>query len=519
MSQGRLARAAAGMVVVSLLSKILGFGRETVIAAQLGATAAGDAFKVASFIPMMLFNIIAAALGNTFIPLLTELETSRGEKELNRYVANVTNSITVIALVFAGLGMLLNPWLVKLIAPGFKAETYQLTVELVYWLMPCIVLLGFIGLTTGYLNFRHVFARPLLGGVVFNIIIIAGLILLVPWLGVQGAVLALLLAYGGQVLYQLAVAIRYGFRFRPVLDWREPYLKRMLKLAVPVIIGTAVWTVSTLVDRIFASSLAEGSISALDYAARLNSFALGLFVSAIASVYFPTLSRAGAARDWGAFNDHLLRAININIYIILPMAVGLLVLAQPIVRLLFERGAFDSRATAMTAEALAFLSLGLLAFALREIFSRAFYSLQDTLTPLTNGIMTVLLNVGLNAILVRLMGLSGIALATSLASNLMILYLGWRLKGKAPRLSYRPVWIAAGKGVVAVLAMALAVKGCDLLLARWGSQHWGLVLRVGLDIVLGAGVYFLALWWLKVTELQELLSWAGKKLKISFLKV
>lgn len=507
------------MVVVSLLSKVLGFGRETVIAAQLGATAAGDAFKVASFIPMMLFNIIAAALGNTFIPLLTELETSRGERELNRYVANVTNFIVLFSLLVAGLGVFLNPWLVKLIAPGFKAETYRLTVELVYWLLPSLVMLGFIGLTTGYLNFRHVFARPLLGGVVFNVIIIAGLVVLVPWLGVLGAVLAMLLAYGGQVLYQLVVAVRYGFRLRPVLNWSDPYLQRMLKLALPVIIGTAVWTLSTLVDRIFASSLAEGSISALDYAARLNSLALGLFVSAIGSVYFPTLSRAGAVRDWGAFNNHLQRAVKINIYIVLPMAVGLLVLDQPIVRLLFERGAFDSRATAMTAGALAYLALGLLAFALRDIFSRAFYSLQDTLTPLTNGLATVVLNIGLNALLVRLMGLNGIALATSLASNLMILYLGWRLRGKVPGLTYRPVWEAVVKALLAVLAMALAVKGCDLLLARWWTGHFGLVLRVGLDIALGAGVYFLVLWVLRVEELQELLRWAGKKLNISFLKV
>lgn len=515
MSQGRLAKAAAGMVLVSLLSKVLGFGRETVIAAQLGATADGDAFKVASFIPMMLFNIIAAALGTTFIPLLTELETQRGERELDRYVANVTNTIVLFTLVFAGLGALLNPWLVKLIAPGFKAETYHLTVELVYWLLPSLVMLGFIGLSTGYLNYRQVFARPVMGSVVFNIIIIGGLLVLVPWLGVKGAVVAMLLAYTGQVLYQLAVAVRYGFRLRPVLKWRDPYLKRMLQLALPVIVGTAVWTLSTMVDRIFASSLAEGSISALDYAARLNSFALGLFVAAIGSVYFPTLSKAGTLRDWAAFNSHLQRAVNINIYIVLPMAVGLLVLNQPIVSLLFERGVFDSRATAMTAGALAYLALGLLAFALRDIFSRAFYSLQDTLTPLSNGIMTVVLNIGLNALLVRVMGLNGIALATSLASNLMILYLGWRLKGKVPALNYRPIWAAVAKALLAVLVMALVVKGCDLWLARFWTKRLGLALRVGLDIGLGAGVYFLVLWRLKAAELQELMRWAGKKLKIS----
>ena len=193
-----LGKAAAGVILVSLFSKMLGFGREIVIAAQLGATSAGDIFRVATFLPTMLFGILAYGFTNTFIPLLTEQETKAGHGAVKRYVTNVTNAITVLMVLLTALGMLLNPWIVKVIAPGFNRETYQLTVAATYWLMPNIVLLGFIGLATGYLNYRQIFVLPRISGLVFNLLIITTLVILVPRIGLFGAVAGLIVAYTGQ---------------------------------------------------------------------------------------------------------------------------------------------------------------------------------------------------------------------------------------------------------------------------------------------------------------------------------
>lgn len=516
MSYGKnLAQAAVGIIVITILSKILGFGREIVIAGHLGTTSAGDAFKVATFLPMMLFGIIATALTTTFIPLLTELEIKAGQMAVNRYIANVTNSITLLMITMAALGMFLNPWIVKGIAPGFNPATYKLTVELTYWLMPVIILLGFIGLTTGYLNFRHVFSLPRIGGFVFNGLFITLTIILVPRMGVYGAVAGLITAYGGQVLFLLIVAWRFGYRPAFILDWRDPYLLRMLTLAIPMLIGSVSGIPAKMVNRIFASSLAEGSIAALDYAARVNEFALGIFVAAIGSVYFPTLSRAGAARDWAGYRDHLLKAVSYIIYIIIPVGVGLMILGQPLIRLLFERGTFDERATAMTAAALFYYNIGLLGTALQDIFSQAFYALQDTVTPIINGVIMVLINVVLTCLLVQVMGLGGITLATSIAASIMVFYLARRLQSRVSGLAYLPIRAALLKGGAAVLLMAIGVKGCDVLWASVLTGTWGLFLRVAMDVVLGGILYFAALWFLKVPELREMISWA--KIKLAFI--
>lgn len=510
-----LAKAAVGMMVITLFSQILGFGREIVIAAQLGATSAGDAFKMAVFIPVMLFGVVNYALAHTFIPLLTEQEARSGQTAVNRYTANITNIITALLFSLSVLALLINPWIVRWMAPGFDQPTYQLTVQLTYLIMPVILLLGLIGLTTGYLHFRQVFTLPQIGGIVFNILIIGSLIVLVPKLGVKGAIIAMITGYSGQVLFLFSIAWHHGYRFRLVFDWQDPYLLRMLKLASPMVVGTAVGMLAKIVDRIFASTLSEGCISALDYAVLLNEFAFTVFVINIGSVYFPTLSQAGCLSNWRNYRDHLLRGANFIIYLILPVSAGLMTLCEPIVSLVFQRGAFDFRATAMTSTVLFYYNIGLLGTSLQYFLSQGFYAIQDTVTPIINGIFMVLLKILLTFILVKVMGLGGITLATSLASSLMVFYLAYRLKNKIPELDYRTIKIAIIKGGLAAFLMAAAVMEIDLILTRPDAGRTGLLIRLLLDVGLGALVYCLILQVLRVKELQELLDLAGEKINLT----
>jgi putative peptidoglycan lipid II flippase len=491
-------------MVLILLSKAFGFLREIVLAAHLGATQAGDAFKVAVFVPMALLTAVSLAVPNTLIPLLTEQDGKAGRKALDPYVANVTNSITVVLVVTAGLGVLCTPWIVKLIAPGFERETYLLTVELAYWLMPCIAITGLFGITTGYLNFRRAFTLPAASGIVFNLVMISSLLILVPKAGLHGAAAGIILAYLGQCLFLLGSAWRYGYRFRRILDWGDPYLKRMAALALPMLAGSAVAALANLFDRIFASYLAPGSIAALDYAVLLTDSAFGIFVLAVGSVYLPALSRSCTNQDWEAYSRQLLRAATLVIYIMFPVAVGLMVTAQPVVSLFFERGEFDTRATFMTATALLFYALGMVGHALQDILSKAFYALQDTITPVRIGVVMVMVNICLNYFLVRVMGLGGIALSTSIAFTLMAFLLSYYLGRKIKGLEFRPICVAIAKSGLAVLLMGSAIKCCDCLLAEHFSGKPGLLCRVLLDFFCGAVVYTTALYLLKVPICQKL---------------
>lgn len=509
--QGRtLAKAAIGVIVITFLSKILGFGREMAVAAQLGATSEGDAYKVAIFVPMMIFSVISSALSNTFIPLLAEQET-KGPKVVQRYISNVTITLSLLFIVVAGLSLFFNPWIVKAIAPGFDNSTYQLTVRLTYWLTPSIIFLGFIGLNFGYLHFRQVFVLPGLSGFIFNFINIAALLIWVPRIGVFGAVAGMLAAYCGQMVFLAVLAWLKGYRVSFYLNWHDPALKKMMLLAMPMIVGTATGVMANWVDRIFASALAPGSISALDFATRLNDFALGIFVSTIGGVYFPTLSRLSATGEWEEFKRHLLRVISLVIYMVLPMALGMMLLAEPIVQLIFQRGAFDLRATNMTANALFYYTIGLCGFAIQVIFSQTFYALRNTLIPVLSAVIMVLINIVLNYFLVKFMGLGGIAFSTSIASIIMIFFMPWKLKQKVPRLCYSPLKIVILKGLLAVLIMALGVKGCDLVLGMLVIGKLGLLVRVSVDISLGAILYLLSLKILRVPEVEVMVSWINEK--------
>ncbi|MEW6181585.1 MAG: murein biosynthesis integral membrane protein MurJ [Bacillota bacterium] len=494
---------AAGLMVLTLFSKVLGFLREIILAARLGATPAGDAFKVAGFAPMVLFTAVSLAIPNTLIPLLTERAEKAGPKAVDRYVANLTNSITIVLIVAAGLGMLCTPWIIKLVAPGFKEETYRLTVELSYMLMPCITIMGLLGLTTAYLYFRRAFAFPAASGLVFNLVMITSLLILVPKVGLHGAVAGIILAYLGQCLFLLSCAWRYGYRFRLILDLRDPYLKRMAALALPMLAGSAVTAFTNLFDRVFASYLAPGSIAALDYAVLLTDSAFGIFVLAVGSVYFPALSQSCTRQDWEAYSRQLLRASTMVIYIIFPIAVGLAVTAQPVVSLFFERGEFDARASLMTAAALLFYALGMVGHSLQDIFSKAFYALQDTITPVRNGVAMVIINISLNYFLVKAMGLGGIALSTSIAFTLTAFLLSYGLKRKVQGFNCRLLWIALFKSGLAVLVMGFAIKSCDCLLSQHFSGKTGLLCRVALDFFWGGIVYTTALYLLKVPVFQE----------------
>lgn len=343
-----------------------------------------------------------------------------------------------LSLVCA-VAFLLAPWLVKLLAPGFGPEQADLTVALVRILLSAFVFMGLAGWAQGVLNTHHHFTVPAAVGISYNIILISGIFLSGVFWGITGVAWATVAAIASQFFVQLPVLHRLGAKYRWAFDLRHPGLRKMGALLVPVLVGIGATQLNTVVDRILASGLVEGSISALNYALRVVAIPQGLLAMPLITVLYPSLAECGAVGDLTGLRARLTRGLEVLAFLIVPMAVALMVLRTDIVRFLFQRGAFDATDTRMTAFALLFYSAGLVFLSWREYLARTFYALQDTTTPMWTGVVAVAVNIILNLILVKWLAHGGLALATSLAALvgcLLLLYLlrrrlghigGWRL--------------------------------------------------------------------------------------------
>jgi putative peptidoglycan lipid II flippase len=482
------------VVVISgstALSRLLGLVRDVVIAHLFGASRAYDAYLIAFMIPHLLRRLLAeGALSSAFIPIFTERLTT----DRNR-AARFANTVLTAALIFFPgltlLGILCAPFYVPFFADGFSAEQLDLTIRLTRITFPFIALVGIAAIFMGVLNSYEKFFAPAFAPVLFNVGVILSAFALLSFFTepIYALALGVLIGGLGQLLFQIPY-LKDTWRYRPQLDLHDEGLHRLFKLMLPSVIGLAIFQINSIVDNKLASHLAEGSISALQYAIRLFQLPLGLFVVSVGSVILPRLAARAAEKDTRSFAQTLQESARFSLFILLPATAGLFALAQPIIQVLFEHGNFTSEDTRLTAYALSNYLPGLIGYALAYLLTRAFYALQDTRTPLLVGAMTVTLNVMLDYALVGPMGVGGLALATSVAgiANALVLLVTLH------RRLAQNLW-AALNGEVAKMLGASALMGITVhFLALWASPL-GEFFAVGLSVAFGAGFY-LGLAWL-----------------------
>jgi putative peptidoglycan lipid II flippase len=512
----RMTKAAGVVGSATLLSRIFGFIRDVVIAWFFGAGLVSDAFFVAFRIPNLLRRLFAeGSLSVAFIPVFTEYLTQRGEKHAFEMAKSAIRLLSVLLVAITVVGILLSPFIVRVIAPGFvtSPEKYSLTVFLTRIMFPYIFFIGLVALCMGILNALGHFAAPALAPVLLNISIIGSVFLIAPHMADPVAGIAIGVLIGGvlQLALQVPFLIKKGFYFWQKANMYHPGLKRVGLLMVPTIFGAAVYQINILVGTLLASLLAQGSISYLYYADRLVQFPLGIFAIAIATAVLPTLSRQAAGKDLQAVKDTFSYAMKMVFFIAIPSMVGLIVLREPIVALLFKRGAFDSESTRLTAYALLYYSIGLWAFSAVRIVVATFYALQDTKTPVRMAIVSVCANVILGVILMGPMGHGGLALSTSLASMLNLGLLVWALRTKLGALGLKSIAESACKtmicsGVMGAVVWATAV----LIIPPEGGTSSGLFFGLMGSIVTGLILYGSFSLLLKSTELKNVLALAGK---------
>lgn len=507
MSAGNnIARATVLILALSLLSRVLGLGREMAIAYGFGTGGTADAFFVAYIIPYIFYGVIGMALTTVIVPVFAEYAAEGRREEAWRMLSLVTNTVFTVMAALAILGMVGAPVIAGTLGAGFKPETLQLAARLTAVMMPAIVFMTLAGVFAGILNANQVFGPPAFGPAAQNLTIIAGALLggkLWGIYGLAGGAVAGAVVLG---LVQLPALRHVGFKYSFQIDIRHPEVRRVLALILPVILMSGIMQVYTMVDWRLASGLAAGSISSLNYANKLMNLPQGLFVTAVATAVFPTLSQLVAENRRAEMARVLQRAMKVILLLGVPGAIGLIVLREPVVALLFQRGAFDAQSTSMTASALLFYAIGLAGLCLNLPLVRGFFAMHDTRTPFFVSASTLVVKIILSLVLVRFLQHAGLALATSLTVILNMSIFALLLRRRLPELFDRPFFNFTGRVAISAGVMGLAVYGLDGLLAGYlGTGGLALVVRVGTDILTGAAVFVIAGLVLRLDELVNII--------------
>ena len=457
----QVAKAAGVVGIATLASRIMGYIRDMVMSWAFGTSAAADAFYVAYRIPNLLRELLAeGSMSAAFIPVFTETLT-RGSKEEARRLANaVLARLLIILAIITALGILFAPYLVKVIAWGWKYETYRdkilLATTLTRMMFPYLLFIGLAALAMGMLNSLRSFLSPALSPVMLNVMIIASVVLLAPRLPnpIMGAAIGVVVGGLFQFLIQVPGLSREGMMLRPRITPSHPGVKKVGSLTLPIFLSSSVTQLNIFISTILASFLATGSITYLFYGMRFIHFPLGIFGIAIATAVLPTLSAQAARQEMGEFRDTLSLGIRLVFFIMFPAMAGLITLRVPIVNLLLEHGEFNHVSTEGTASALLFYAVGLWAFAGVRIVAQAFYSLQDTRTPVRIAILALAANIVLSIIFIQTpLQHGGLALATSLAAMLNIWLLTKRLRKKIGRMDGRRIMNSLLRVVPSSIAM------------------------------------------------------------------
>jgi putative peptidoglycan lipid II flippase len=508
----KAARAAGMISVLILISRILGFIREN-ISGRFFDRFQTDAYIAAFIIPdTMYYLLVGGALAAAFIPIFTEYLARDQEEEGWKVASTFINMTVLLLLLFTVFGMIFARGLAPIEAPDFGSDKTKLLVELTRVMFPAVCFTALSGLMGGVLNSYHYFFIPALGSVVYNIVIIGGAVCLGSRFGIKGMAAGVVLGAVANFLLQAGGVKKYcGRHYRfGYIDLKSSGFHRLLWLMLPALIGLSATNANLWITNIMASSLPEGSITVLRFANRLVQLPLGIFASGIAVAFFPLLSSLVAQGKMEDFKDTLALSLRSLFFLMLPAAVGLIVLREPLVKLLFEGQKFTSHDTQLTAWALLFYSLALFAHAAILMLPRAFYSLKDTKTPVLVSVTSVTASIVMNWLFLKFthLGVGGFALSFSLMGLINMVLLIVILQRRIGDIRGRSLVTSFTKSLAAALVMGLVIVGAIWLLKPVLGQmqgHLAAAVKIGVGAAVGVTVFFGAALALKMEELDAVL--------------
>ena len=496
-----LLKSLAAVSSLTMVSRVLGFVRDTLIARIFGAGVASDAFVVAFKLPNLLRRIFAeGAFSQAFVPILAEYKTQQGEEATRTFLAYVAGLLTLVLALVTLLGMLAAPWIVWVSAPGFadEPERFALTVDLLRVTFPYILLISLSSLLGAVLNTWNRFSVPAFVPTLLNVSMIIFTVWLAPYFDPPIMALGWAVLVGGlaQFLWQLPALKQVGMLVLPRLSLRDTGVWRVLRQMGPAIFGVSVGQISLIINTIFASFLVAGSVSWMYYADRLMELPSGVLGVALGTILLPALAKTYASADRADYSKLLDWGLRLCFLLVLPCTLALAIIAEPLIVSLFQYGKFTAHDSAMTQQALVAYSVGLLALILVKILAPGFYAQQDIKTPVRIAIVSLLATQAMNALFIFVIDLrhAGLALSISLAACLNAGLLYWQLRRKGIYLP-QPGWAKfLAKLVLAVLVMAAVLLVLMRYMPAWEEGGMLLrLLRLGVLVAAGASAYFAVL--------------------------
>lgn len=501
------------IAATSILSRFLGLLRDRLLASTFGGGGALDSYFAAFKVPDLIFNVLVlGALSSSFIPVFIgyiKKNDPEARDEAWRVANSILNLLLIVLVVLGILFFIFAPQIIPLIAPGFSAEKQDITIQLSRVMLVAIVFFGISNVVSGILNALKRFTSFALAPVLYNLGIIFGIVALTPRYGLMGLAYGVVLGAFLHLAIQIPSVLRVGFRYRRILDFRHPGVRKIGSLMIPRTIGLAVNQVDLLVNTIIASTLMAGSITVYNFANNLQNFPINVFGVSLAIAAFPVLSEAFADNDKAKFVHQFSETVRRILYLMIPISILFLLLRAQIVRVVLGANAYSWEATYLTAQMLGIFSLSLFAQSLIPTLARSFYAHHDTKTPVKIAMVSVVVDIALALILSRKYDVLGLAGAYSVANLLNMFLLYYFLRRKIGTLDDTRIVRSGIKIVFASIAMGAIVVGMKYFLALGVNMTTfvGIFLQGLVAGVVGIASYFFITLLLRCEEVTMIRDW------------
>lgn len=506
MTKKRAAGTVGFIFIAIMLSKVLGQVREMVIASLYGTNMAANAYVVASQLPVNFFDmILGSAISSAFIPVYNMFIEKDGEKRANLFASRFLNLVLLITGLMAILGVLFSGNIIQLFAPLMDDMTKNLAASLLKIMFPMVIFTGLAFTLVGLLQSLGEFRIPAVMSLVSNLACILYLLTLNNRFGIYGLAVALTLGWVLQFAIMIYPARKRGYQYSLRAGVKDEGIKKVAMLALPVLFASWVQPINATINISIASGMENGGVAALNYANRLYIIAASVFAVSLTNYIFPKLSRLSVSGEKAAWSAVFAKSMKIVLLLVTPVVVIFLLQSKEIIRIIYQRGEFGEYAVELTSSALLFYSIGMLWFSLQEIFNKAFYSVQDTRTPMISAIGGILTNVALSFLLSRYLGIKGLALAASISAMVWSIFSYFRIRRRLEKGSFQRLQL--GKIIIMGAAAAVAVYFTrQLMLQLVGVEDlFHRIITFAVPAAAGGILYVLLAVPLKIDETKEIL--------------
>lgn len=506
MHKNKLLKDSMIVMLFIIMGKVFALLRDSLIAAKFGATYVTDIYNFALGM-VYLLTTISYGLTTTFIPIHTE-SLEEDSKSKNKFVSNVLNVSTVVTIILTLFMIIFAKYIIYIFAHGFDKNpiVFNTSVKVTRIMLISLVFVSIQSVITGVLQAHNEFFEPAAMAMVSNIVYIIYLIFFTAKYGIIGFAVATVVAFFAQLIINIPKYKKLGYGFEKYINLKDSKLKELFKLMIPVIISTSVIQLNAFVNRAFATNIYFGAVTILDCANKINTLAYEVFAIGIAMIVYPTLSQLGNKEDKSEYKEALSKSINMIFLIMIPAAVGIATLREPLINIIFKRGQFTQEAATLTAKALLLYTPAMIAYGVRDILNKAFYAIKDTKTPMINSFIGIIINIVINVFVIKALKVSGLTLATTISSIIITLLMLLNLNRKLKGINLISVLKSFLKITVASMIMAMVIIPINkICLYKFGNFAKGSVISLIASVVLGGIVYLVAVILFKIPEVQYVL--------------